>query len=325
MVKLFVSGASGVVGYGTLKSLRAAASKSQLFGSSIYNDSVAPLFCDQFVLAPPTNADHYLNWLSTTLQENQIQLAFPGIEADMRCWNKNRSLIEASGVKLMLNDEQLIHLSENKWAFYQELEKGRLSCAIPTSISSDYKTVTADFGPNIIVKPIAGFGSKGISKPRNEAEFEAIAQTIGDTHIVQPIIGDDGNEYSISAFCHPTEGVCASMGLKRKLSNDGYTQHAEVIDTAPFLETINELIQLFRPIGPTNFQFRTQDNRNYLLEVNPRISSATSIRTAFGYNEAEMAVRFFLENKLPSQPTILRGRATRYIEDGIFYENSNHI
>jgi carbamoyl-phosphate synthase large subunit len=325
MIKIFVSGASGIVGYGTLKSLRTAPLACQLFGSSIYDDSIAPLFCDHFVLAPPTNAENYIDWLTKTLQENQIDLAFPGIEADMRTWNKYRGHFEQLGLKLMLNDERLINLCENKWAFYETLNQNKLSCTIPTSLNQDYRSILDVFGPNIIVKPIAGFGSKGISKPKNKEEFDAIAPTIGATHIVQPIIGDDGHEYSISTFCHPMTGAYASMGLRRKLSHDGYTQHAEVIDTHPFLETIDQLVGVFQPVGPTNFQFRTQNDQIYLLEINPRISSATSIRTAFGYNEAEMAVRFFLENQLPSQPIIKFGRATRYIEDGIFYENSNHI
>ena len=60
-----------------------------------------------------------------------------------------------------------------------------------------------------------------------------------------------------------------------------------------------------------------------LLEINPRISSSTSIRAAFGYNECKMAIEYYLENKKPEQPFIKQGRAVRYIEDYIFYENRN--
>ncbi len=56
-----------------------------------------------------------------------------------------------------------------------------------------------------------------------------------------------------------------------------------------------------------------------LLEINPRISSSTSIRTAFGYNECAMAVEYYLEGKTPKQPVIRPGRAVRYTEDLIFY------
>jgi carbamoyl-phosphate synthase large subunit len=85
-------------------------------------------------------------------------------------------------------------------------------------------------------------------------------------------------------------------------------------------EALDSLCNLFKPVGPTNFQFRVEDEGLRLLEINPRISSATSIRSAFGYNESLMAVEYFLENKAPAQPFIRKGTATRYTEDLIIYE-----
>jgi carbamoyl-phosphate synthase large subunit len=58
-----------------------------------------------------------------------------------------------------------------------------------------------------------------------------------------------------------------------------------------------------------------------LLEINPRISSASSIRAAFGYNESEMSVDYFLRSirpdKLDKAPLMGR-KAIRYTEDFIF-------
>jgi carbamoyl-phosphate synthase large subunit len=81
----------------------------------------------------------------------------------------------------------------------------------------------------------------------------------------------------------------------------------------------------FSPVGPTNFQFRKADHGLKLLEINPRISSATSIRAAFGYNEALMAVELALENRMPIQPKIGRGRAVRYTEDFVFHDDRVHL
>jgi len=52
-----------------------------------------------------------------------------------------------------------------------------------------------------------------------------------------------------------------------------------------------------------------------LLEINPRISSSTSIRSLLGYNESKMAVEYFLENKMIEQPDLKQGKVIRYIED----------
>ncbi len=143
--------------------------------------------------------------------------------------------------------------------------------------------------------------------------------------MAQPIIGDESEEFTIAAFCDGEGGYFNSIALRRRLSRDGFTEKAEVVDTAQFALTINELCQLFQPLGPTNFQFRMCNDCPKLLEINPRISSSTSIRTAFGYNESAMAVGYFLEHTVPAQSAIRAGRAVRYTDEHIFYEDSLYL
>jgi carbamoyl-phosphate synthase large subunit len=79
-------------------------------------------------------------------------------------------------------------------------------------------------------------------------------------------------------------------------------------------------MKLFKPIGPTNFQFRKQQDSIYLLEINPRISSACSIRTKFGYNDPLLCIQHYLQNKKYQPINKLKGFAIRYIADKISYE-----
>jgi carbamoyl-phosphate synthase large subunit len=102
------------------------------------------------------------------------------------------------------------------------------------------------------------------------------------------------------------------------LSFLGFTEKAEVVENKDVLDAISELCGHFSPLGPTNFQFRFHRGQIKLLEVNPRISSSTSIRTKFGYNESAMALEYFLNAELPRQPLIKKGRAVRYWEDYLF-------
>ena len=88
-------------------------------------------------------------------------------------------------------------------------------------------------------------------------------------------------------------------------------------------QRVRRLVELFEPMGPTNFQFRRHEGEFLLLEINPRVSSSTSLRTAFGYNEAEMCIEYFLEQKPPSTPHIRPGCAARYIEDVVVYDRAD--
>lgn len=325
MKTILVSGASGIVGYGILRSLRQSGHSLRLIGSSIYDDSVAPEFCDIFELAPPTSAPNYMPWLLDIIMTHGIDCIIPGIELDLYTWVDNLAKIEASGTVPLLNNIALINQCKDKWMFYQNLNKSNIGCVIETSLSKSFEELSSLYGLPFLLKPRRGFGSKGIVKVNNLKDFLPYQKDIGSILMAQPIVGNDNEEYTIAAFCDGNGGFYASMALKRKLSKDGFTDKAEVVVMDEFYETLLELCNLFHPLGPTNFQFRKCKNQLKLLEINPRISSSTSIRTAFGYNESAMAVDYYLSNKLPAQPKIKYGKASRYIGDIIFYEDSIHI
>ena len=138
--------------------------------------------------------------------------------------------------------------------------------------------------------------------------------------MMQPIIGSAEEEYTVSAFFDNTSKLIDDIYFKRKLSSDGYTQEAQVVDF-DFSGVINDLAEVFKPIGPTNFQFRIEEGSVKLLEINPRISASTSIRASLGYNESVMSVKYFLNNQIPTKidkSKIINKRAIRYVEDYIF-------
>jgi carbamoyl-phosphate synthase large subunit len=325
MKRVLVSGASGIVGYGVLRSLRQAEQPCFLVGTSIYDDSVAPAFCDVFEQAPPTSEPGYLDWLLATLRRHRIDLLIPGIEIDMYHWAGHVPEIRQTGALPLLNTAELLALCKDKWHFYLRLKEAGTACAIESSLEQDFGALEAKFGLPFLLKPRRGFGAQGIVRVSSEEIFLKHREEIGSVLMAQPIVGSDAEEYTISAFCDGHGSYFASMTLRRKLARDGFTDRAEVADTAEFSPAIDELCRLFSPLGPTNFQFRRCPDGPKLLEINPRISSSTAIRTAFGYNESALTLQYFLDRRDPVQPAIRRGRAVRYTDEQIFYEDGIHF
>lgn len=320
MRSILVSGASGIVGYGILRSLRKSGMDLHLIGTTMYEDSPAQAFCDTFERAPPTSDTAYISWLSRIIQKHDVDLIVPGIEADMYRWlNSADDLVRGTRVKLLLNERRLVQLCEDKWIFFEALAAEGLPCVIDTTLDADFESLAGRFGLPFLLKPRRGFGGKGIVRVESEATFAPHRGKVGPLLMAQPIVGSDDEEFSTSVFADGRGGFHACMTLRRRLSSEGFTDRAEVAQVPEIDETIGTLCRLFLPVGPTNFQFRTHQGTLKLLEINPRISSATSIRTAFGYNESAMAVQYFLDGKTPRQPEIRQGRAVRYTEDLIFY------
>ena len=138
--------------------------------------------------------------------------------------------------------------------------------------------------------------------------------------MIQQIVGDATEEYTLSAFFSHGSDLLDCITLKRVLSPAGYTQEAVVVDSLEFELLLRHMASAFHPVGPTNFQFRRVSDGIKLLEINPRISAATSIRASLGFNEADMSAEYFLSGRAPEkidQSGILGRRAIRYVEDAI--------
>lgn len=323
MKKILVSGSSGIVGYGVLRSLKKAELAVCLVGTTIYEDSVAQGFCDIFVKAPLTREEGYLAWLIHTIRKHNVEFLIPCIEDDMYKWVDHIAEIESTGATVLLNTTELILLCKDKWKFHEYLSHYGLSCTIQSSLQNDYDNLVSELGLPFLLKPRRGFGSKGIIKIDKLETFLPHQRFVGENLMAQRIVGNENEEYTTSAFCDGKGGYFASMTLRRKLSKDGFTDRADVSHLDLIEPVIRRLSEIFRPLGPTNFQFRNDHGTLKLLEINPRISSSTSVRTAFGYNESAMAVEYFLDGKIPQQPQIRPGRAVRYVEDFIFYDRPN--
>ncbi|WP_147348069.1 ATP-grasp domain-containing protein [Clostridium sp. AM58-1XD] len=189
-----------------------------------------------------------------------------------------------------------------------------------TYLDDNYDILSEKLGSPFLLKPRKSYASKGIEKISNKMEFEFFKKRQGKQFMAQKIVGDVEHEYTAATFGFG-DGTCIKpIILKRKLSQEGATAKARVVDILQIEQNIYRMVELLKPIGPTNFQFRCDNDEYLLLETNPRISSSTSLRTAFGYNESEMCIEYFIEHKRPAEAIIRKGSAVRYIADYVKLE-----
>ena len=176
---ILVSGASGIVGYGILRSLKNC--DCRLIGTTIYKTSAANCFSD-LVLRPPLTTDqNYIPWLLRTIKEYKIDMIIPAIEADMACWNKHRKELETSGTFVLLNNSKLIEFCLDKWNFYTELKKHDFKYTIESSLEIDFNRFSLPF----LLKPRCGFGSRGIVKIEDKQTFDKYKNEIGPKLMMQ--------------------------------------------------------------------------------------------------------------------------------------------
>lgn len=324
MTTILVTGVGAIIGYGIVKSLRRANPGLIIVGTDIYADAVGQAWCDHFLVAPRTDSATYESFIRSACSERAVDLVIPGIEQDVVWFARNRERLRDMAAMLALNDPELILLTTDKWAFQQFLEQRSLP-HIPSLAGStaSYAEAADRLGPCFLLKPRHSYASKGIVRIADAADFDYWTKKSGAPYFFQQCIGSDEQEYTVGTFGFG-DGRCGQkIVFQRRLSGEGATVKAIVREIPELDKAIDDIVRFTRALGPTNFQFRRHEGQFLPLEINPRISSSTSLRCHFGFNEAAMAVDFYLRGIRPQQVTIGKGSAVRYIDEIICHDRDS--
>ncbi|HTO31750.1 MAG TPA: ATP-grasp domain-containing protein [Pararhizobium sp.] len=315
-ITVVVTAVGALIGQGIIRSLRLSGLKMRVIGVDRDANGIGRYWCDTFFAKPAFDEDSeaYLDFWTDLLRDEAVDLVLPGLELDVLFFSRNRAAFAELDARIVLNGSAVIELAQDKWDFGLELERLGLP-AIPALLGAGFADCVRDLGLPLLLKPRQGNGSRGIAVLKDEDDFNYWSRKSSDEFLIQKFIGNDEQEFTVGAFGFGDGTALPPIVFRRKLSVAGNTQYAEVVDHPVLADTVEKLAAIFRPVGPTNYQFRMDGETPYLLEINPRFSSSTSLRAAFGYNEAVMSVEYYLWGQRPAAPDIRPGRGWRYYED----------
>jgi carbamoyl-phosphate synthase large subunit len=313
-INVVVTGAGAIIGQGIIKSLRSSGLDILVIGVDRTITPLVSALCDLTIEKPqyPEDSDDYLQFWLNLLLEHQVDLVLPGLDIDMYFFHQNRALLQD---RVLLNSPKLIELCRDKWIF-SEFCSGQGLAVIPACEGDSWQQCLQQLGqPPFILKPKSGSASSGIVRLDDETDYCYWSVKTKRPFFVQKFIGSNDQEYTAAAIGLGDGSSTDSIIFRRKLGAAGNTQYAEVVTHSGIDDWIRRLSNIFKPYGPTNYQFRLDGDDVFLLEINPRFSSSTSLRTAFGYNEAELAVNYALYKTIQRSPKVRSGRGWRYNED----------
>ncbi len=315
---ILVTGVGAIIGYGIVRSLINCRYDVNIFGMDVYSDAVGQEWCHVFIRSLWASDDRYSDFILGVMNQYQIDLVLFGIEQEIHKLCDSKDHFQNDYSKLILNKKLLIDLSKDKWHMFEYLIANKFT-AIKSMIAGEYEITANNLGVPFLLKPRCSYASKGITEIETSKDYYYWKDKLGTDFMVQEIVGDDEHEYTVGLFGFGDGSYSQSITFQRKLSGEGSTVKAKTVIIPALDEEVKKLVALFKPIGPTNFQFRFHKGDFLLLEVNPRFSSSTSLRMAFGFNEAEMCIDYFVENRKPRLAVIRQGTASRYIEDIVKY------
>ena len=321
-----VTGVGAIIGQGIVRSLRQVQPPVRIVGVDRNQDCMGRYLCDAFHAKPDCDEDGpgYRAFWRELLARETARIVMPGLDVDVAYLARHRAQLADTGVALCLNTDAVIALGEDKWRLAEALRTagGELAAmAIPGMVEGDWASCLAQLGSApLLMKPRRGSAGRGIVRLHDETDFHYWRHKAGRDFMVQRLVGSDEEEYTVGIFGLGDGDMLAPLIFRRRLGASGSTGYAEVSRDPAIAQACARLCAYFKPLGPTNFQFRKEGSRVFLLEINPRFSSSTSLRAAFGFNEAAMAIELFLTGRRPELAAIRAGRAWRYAEDYVQHD-----
>lgn len=324
LTTVVVTGIGALIGQGIARSLRHL-DGIRIIGVDRRITDLAESFCDFAVQKPdvPETGDAYMAFWVGLLETEKVDFVLPGLSVDVAFLRGVAPALERSGCSILLNRPELIDLCADKLIFGEALAAAGFP-TIPTARPTSWTDACNALGaPPFLLKPRRGEGSAGIVRLQDESDFSYWTRKGGENWMLQRIVGRDDEEYTVGIFGLGAADPIGPIIFRRTLARAGHTGFAEVVEDAAIRDMTLRIVRHFAPIGPTNLQFRLESGVPYLLEINPRFSSSCSLRTAFGFNEAQMSLEYLRHGHVLSPLRLRTGRAWRYNEDFVRYDGDH--
>jgi carbamoyl-phosphate synthase large subunit len=228
---------------------------------------------DHFEQVPPVMSPGYKEYMLDLFSKLKIDIFVPLIDHDLHIFpNDDFDLLQQSVVSTGISkDASKLLKSKATWTTFLQ-ENG-----IP--VPKTFKELNLNYN-TFVVKPVQGFGSRGVSKVDRESVLPYLND---DRFLVQEVCS--GPEVTVEVYQH--NNVIRTLCRERVETKSGVCTKARIWfdeELHRLAEKISQAIQL-----PVAFCFQVMKNENkewVVIDLNPRLGAGTSMATTYGWSLA---------------------------------------
>jgi carbamoyl-phosphate synthase large subunit len=204
--------------------------------------------------------------------------------AELAAW-----LHEQTGVRVITNTPQAVALANDKRASAEAVAAHGV--AVPAVLEpSALQTLTEP----VIVKPVIGAGSRGVTVVHDPAELAGALAVAGRDPIVQTFI--DGPEHTVDMVIAPDGEVLALAPRVRVEVRAGQSYKSVTVDDPEVEEAARRVVAALGITAQANVQLikSQRDGRPYFVECNPKFAAAMGLTIGAGLNVPLLYVKLAL-------------------------------
>ena len=276
-------------------------------------NTTAMSVADKAFESPIIYDEKYIPFLLEICKSEKIDMLISLFDIDLMILAKNKSRFEKMGVKVIVSNENIINICNDKFEMLKYLKK--INMPVPkTYIDLEEALKGADFDKNsYILKPRWGMGSLSIFEADNKKELEVLYEKakrsiqksylrfesgadIDRAILIQEKI--KGDEYGLDIF-NDLEGENPAVTVKRKLAmRSGETDIAEVIENKELENIGKKIAESLKHIGNLDMDILFDGQNAYIIDMNARFGGGYPFTHSAGVNELEALIRLCKNEKV---------------------------
>ncbi|MFC0269955.1 ATP-grasp domain-containing protein [Metabacillus herbersteinensis] len=252
----------------------------KIITADLKNNAPSAYFSDKHIIVPKISNPNYLEELFNICKQESIHLVIPLIDTELTLLSKNLNLFEEVGVKVLVSSVELNEIASDKRKTFQFfLENGIPTPKVYTNEELEEKAYTFP----LLIKPLDGSSSKGVTKIYNEKELVFFREYIQNAMVQEYI---EGTEYTVDVMVDFKGNIKTIVPRMRIETRAGEVSKGVTVKSNSIIRAVEKVVNsLPHPAGCLTLQcFKKSNGEITFIEINPRFGGGIPLSIQAGAN-----------------------------------------
>lgn len=318
-VNVMIMAVGSPLGQSILKAVKSSKYVDNIYAADI-SELAAGLYFDNVnpVILPLVKENDYFDVLANFVEKNDIKVIFPTIAVEHEFFAKHAAYFHERKIGVVSCDASVFEICNDKYESMQYLKQNSIT-APSTILGCEHdaieKFITRYDGFPVVIKPRNGASSNDVFIVKNRKRLLALLGAYPEDYFVVQQYLEDPKDYTAGVYVSSSAEFSDVIIFERNLKF-GLSYSGKIISDAKLKEYCLSIAKALKSTYSINIQFKMMAGQPYCYEINPRLSSTTSVRAHFGFNEPDMIIRDMIGiNPLRDQQSAQAGTFMRYWEE----------
>jgi carbamoyl-phosphate synthase large subunit len=237
-------------------------------------------FSDKHFIVPRVTDPSYISNLLQICQMEKINIIIPLIDTELVVFSENRHAFDEIGVKLVVSSKELNDIACDKTKSYKFFREKN----IPTpKVFNDEEISNKQYQFPLLIKPLDGSSSVGVTKINNEKELIFFKDYIPNA-MVQEFV--TGTEYTVDVMVDFNGNIRTVVPRLRLETRAGEVSKGVTKKDNDIITAVKQVVKsLPGPVGCITLQcFKKENGEITFIEINPRFGGGIPLSIEAGAN-----------------------------------------